>query len=205
MSSAAIPAIKTLYDLIEKWINIGVDRITKPFHEIVEPMHDALTEIHGDYRRIFLETKRKFIGMDDLRDQDFLQRFIEAKESFQSARQEREHLRDKLRKQASTFLKLSQHAPTQRYIASLIHYFLEEKEEAPTDETLDALVKEVIRQGGESYYSTPSVRLELRLRETYSPVEAANLIESTLNSLNNRYVESCIRFICLKYEMTQIA
>lgn len=200
-----MPIVKDLYDLLAEYVRIGDKRIIKPFDEIVTPIHDQFVQVHAQYRDLFLETIYGLRGLEYpwlSEEQD--ERFEKIKSQFIRGREEREDLRDKLRAEAQGLLTKSSHAATNRYIASVIHYFLEQKATKPTDSELDDIINRAIEKGGITYYETPSVRVELELRNTASPTRALSIVEQTLNQLNDRFAEVCSRYIQVKFEMTQL-
>lgn len=198
-----VAPIKAIVDLFTTLAGRQTIRIVKTFEEIVVPIHDNLIEIHSDYRKMFLETQYTCLKLswDRIPDQ---QRFIDCKQNLHKARMERDSLRLTVRQEASTIFGLSKHQPTRRYLASVIHYFLEEQDPAPSDERLDEIIETVIKVGGQTYYDTPSLRLELDLHELSSPTAVKELIDAKLIELNDRFAETCTQFIRLKYSMTQL-
>lgn len=84
---------------------------------------------------------------------------------FQSRRATDEHFRDDLRREAQDILREIRWKEERRFLMSVINYFTGEGGIAPSDDSLDIRIDQIIEQGGETIISSPSVALYLELNE----------------------------------------
>lgn len=194
----SVSTAKAIFDLFNELVKIKNRRSAAPFKKIVVPMHAHFTTVHSLYRQLFWSSVDKLNALAATTDPSGPD-FEEWKRDFSSARAAVSKIRWQLREKAEVIYALTTHAPTQRYLASLIHYFLEEKFSAPSDHALDDLIRDVIDRGSLRAYSTPFERATKAVTESVTPSDAKHELLQLIHTLDSRFAEASIRFWKLEY------
>lgn len=203
----SVMTIKVLYDLFEKLVKNKQNQREKVFWEILTPIYEQLSDIHGDYHRSFLHATNnlpvrydgrwKLPGTDgyyELGHAAIQKRIQEIKVRFSKWRAEREYVRDVVRMQAAKFFTAVRGAEERRFLYSVIQYFLERTYALNDDHNMDVTIQSIIKHSGETQLDTPSTRLTVAIKEEENPKELHDLFESSRNQLNENW-----SFVTQKY------
>jgi hypothetical protein len=201
-------AIKTIYDLLEKLITGQGERRKALFKEVINPLFDQLLTVHDDYHQMFLKSSRAipyrvginweipgktpFIGSNS--DAEVQERIFQIKRDFSEWRKVREAIRDKVRVDAADFLKAVKGKEEQRFLFSIVLYFLEDNRSQNNDSSIDQRIASVLAQSGTTALDTPSSRVDLAIWNEQDVDKLKEVFEGARRDLNERFTYSCRRF-----------
>ena len=202
------PAIKAVYDLLEKLVTGRSERRKTLFKEVIDPLFGQLLAIHDDYHQMFLNSSRAIpyrvdadwhvpgktplIGSNS--DAEVQERIAQVKRGFREWRQVREAIRDKVRVDAADFLKAVKGKEEQRFLFSVVQYFLEDNRSQDDDSFIDQRIDSILAKSGTTALDTPSSRVDLEISREHDVEELKKVFEDARRNLNERFTYSCRRF-----------
>ncbi len=171
------------------------------FDKLISPLFESFQEIHEFYNELILDTRESIVGLDPMslawlldaartgdspiKREAALRRI---KDKFIRMRRKDEHLRNAIRDDAKEMLIGIAWPEERRFLVSVGHYFLGSPELAPSDRSLDRDVDVAIIRGPNRPWETPSSALYERIRGEHDPECLIELLDSSRNSLNQRYM-----------------
>lgn len=201
-------AIKTIYDLLEKLVTGRGERRKALFKEVIDPLFGQLLAVHDDYHQMFLNSSRAipyrvnddwhvpgktpFIGSNS--DAEVQERISQVKRDFREWRRVREAIRDKVRYDAADFLKAVKGKEEQRFLFSVVQYFLEDNRSQDDDSFIDQRIDSVLEKSGTTALDTPSSRVDLAISNEHDVEKLKEVFEDARRDLNERFSYSCRRF-----------
>lgn len=201
-------AIKAVYDLLEKLVTGRSKQRKTLFKEVIDPLFGQLLAVHDDYHQMFLNSSRAipyrvgtgwhvpgktpFIGSNS--DAEVQERIVQVKRDFKEFRQVREAIRDKVRYDAADFLKAVKGKEEQRFLFSVVQYFLEDNRSQDHDSFIDQQIDSVLAKSGTTALDTPSSRIDLEISHEHDAEKLEEVFADARRDLNERFAYSCRRF-----------
>lgn len=181
------------------------------FDEFYRPIYDDLAEIHAGYTTLFssfesslpLEIEENLFTNpgDTFQTIPLLEasRYVErAKQEYIRQRKATEGIRDKLRYEARDILLAAGRPESQRFMITVIQYFLSSGPSADDPSSLSNEIESVLERGGSSALETPASTLLAKIRQTNHPTEVLDAIHDAKNRLNRRLSDVSATYTALR-------
>ena len=193
-----LKALDTISKFIPYLKTFTGERRRDYFDKLLKPLFEAFQDIHEFYNSLFLETRNKCVALmientpllssEPELSLEALQKLENIKDEFLQLRTKDEALRDSLRQDAKEDLQNIKWLEEQRFLVSLIYYFLGIRGIAPTENTIDYDIRAVIEKGGIPHWETPSTRLYLDIRKSYDLNFIIEKLDESRTDLNQKYM-----------------